>query len=111
MNHLTLNLDVNYLVENDNILSGVDLMRFFTDMYEKALNDVVTVGQTMMKDEEMFFFVELRWVENDEVSIDNMRTYREHQRGRPRIQFGERLAMAMGWLVGSGQGNEIQVGT
>lgn len=55
MNHLTLNLDVNYLVENDNILSGVDLMRFFTDMYKKALNDVVTVGQTMMKDEEIFF--------------------------------------------------------
>ena len=28
MDHRTLNLVVNYLVENDNILSGVDLMRW-----------------------------------------------------------------------------------
>ncbi|KAJ7371661.1 hypothetical protein OS493_023681 [Desmophyllum pertusum] len=97
MDHRTLNLDVNYLMENDNILSGVDLIRFCTDMYEKVIN-VVTVGQTMMKDEENLF-VEFRWAENDELSIDNTRTYREHQRGSPRIQFGERLAVAMGWLV------------
>ena len=83
------------------VTSGVTMMAFFADQYNRAKSMDAKKDDKMVSSTGKKYHFDVK-MEGDELVIDNSSVHRSTQNGRPTIKFNKKLALKMKWITDTG---------
>ena len=83
------------------VTSGVTMMTFFADLYNRFKSMSASKGDKMVSSTGKKYHFDVK-MEGDELVIDNSNVHRSIQNGRPIIKFNKKLALKMKWFTDTG---------
>ena len=83
------------------VTSGMAMMTFFADQYNRAKSMDSSKGDKMVSSTGKKYHFDVK-MEGDELVIDNSSVHRSTKNGRPTIKFNKKLALKMKWFTDTG---------
>ena len=97
----TLEIRVKQMEMLGYVTSGVTMMAFFSDQYNRLINVDASKGDKMVSSTGKKYHFDAK-MEGDELVIDNSGVHRSTKNGRPTIKFNTKLALKMKWFTDTG---------